>query len=426
MKQKLLTAILYIKDGKAVKSTKDFTEIGNPFELAKVYSDGGIDRIIIFDLSHDDNEHEKNILLLKEINRIVEIPVVAGGNINRLEDIKKLLYAGCRKVIINASKSGVDQLAREGMERFGKEKLILSLNDVDVLFKHKMITTCVDEVLVLNESIANSYDDMYENGYTVFVDEFNFDKCVNILDNEKVTGIVGDFLSDLNTDIMELKNRFSDAGVVMARFESELKWSDFKLNSDGLIPVIVQDYKTYEVLMMAYMNEEAFETTLRLGKMTYYSRSRKELWIKGMTSGHIQYLKSLTLDCDSDTILAKVSQVGGVACHTGAPSCFFNEIVKKDYFEKNPLKVFEFVYSTIADRKENPKHGSYTNYLFDKGVDKILKKVGEEATEIVIAAKNPDTEEIKYEICDFLYHMMVLMVEKGVTWEDISQELSLR
>lgn len=159
--------------------------------------------------------------------------------------------------------------------------------------------------------------------------------------------------------------------------------------------------------------------------MTYFSRSRQELWTKGMTSGHIQYVKSLTADCDYDTILAKVSQVGA-ACHTGNPTCFFNEIVKKEYVEKNPLKVLEDVYEIILDRKAHPKEGSYTNYLFDKGIDKILKKVGEEATEIVIAAKNPDPEEVKYEISDFLYHMMVLMAERGVTWEDITQELSQR
>ena len=136
-------------------------------------------------------------------------------------------------------------------------------------------------------------------------------------------------------------------------------------------------------------------------------------------------LKSLTADCDFDTILAKVSQVG-VACHTGAPSCFFNEIVKKEYIERNPLKVFEDVYAVIEDRKKNPKEGSYTNYLFDKGIDKILKKVGEEATEMVIAAKNPNENEVVYEMSDFLYHMMVLRAVKNVSWEDITDELSRR
>lgn len=177
--------------------------------------------------------------------------------------------------------------------------------------------------------------------------------------------------------------------------------------------------------MLAYMNEEAFQTTLSLGKMTYYSRSRNELWTKGMTSGHYQYVKSLSIDCDKDTILAKVSQIGA-ACHTGNRSCFYTDMVKEEYNEKNPLEVFENEYNLILDRKLHPKEGSYTNYLFDKGIDKILKKVGEEATEIVIAAKNPDPEEIKYEIADFLYHMMVMMVDKGITWEEVLEELSQR
>ena len=224
---------------------------------------------------------------------------------------------------------------------------------------------------------------------------------------------------------MKLKTELSRNGIKMDNFDTAISWENLKKNSDGLIPVIVQDYTTNDVLMCAYMNEEAFHATINCGKMTYYSRSRQELWMKGETSGHIQYVKELTADCDFDTILAKVSQVG-VACHTGNQSCFFNEIVKKEYIEKNPLKVFETVYNIIEDRKNNPKEGSYTNYLFDKGIDKILKKVGEECTEIVIAAKNPDPEEIKYEISDFLYHVMVLMVEKGVTWEEITQELAQR
>ena len=159
--------------------------------------------------------------------------------------------------------------------------------------------------------------------------------------------------------------------------------------------------------------------------MTYYSRSRKEQWVKGETSGHYQYVKSLTIDCDYDTLLAKVEQIGA-ACHTGNPTCFFQPVAGSDYEIKNPIKVFESVYSTIEDRKLHPKEGSYTNYLFDKGIDKILKKVGEECTELVIAAKNPNPEEIKYEMSDLLYHAMVLMVERGITWEDIIQELAQR
>ena len=207
--------------------------------------------------------------------------------------------------------------------------------------------------------------------------------------------------------------------------KSKFSFDEFKLNSDGMIRVITQDYKTNEVLMLAYMTKKSFEKTLETGKMTYFSRSRQELWTKGDTSGHYQYVKSLDIDCDKDTILAKVEQIGA-ACHTGNRTCFFKPLMKKEYDDTNPLHVFQNVYDVITDRKEHPKEGSYTNYLFDKGIDKILKKLGEEATEIVIAAKNPNPNEVKYEISDFLYHMMVLMAEKDVTWEEITTELANR
>ena len=224
---------------------------------------------------------------------------------------------------------------------------------------------------------------------------------------------------------MELKHQLKEKGIAANTYESAISWDELKKNSDGMVPVVVQDYKTQEVLMVAYMNQEAFETTVRSGRMTYFSRSRQELWVKGLTSGHFQYVKELQVDCDNDTLLAKVHQIGA-ACHTGNRSCFYRTLLKKEYDETNPLKVFEDVYGVIEDRKVHPKEGSYTNYLFDKGIDKILKKVGEEATEIIIAAKNPDPEEIKYEISDFLYHVMVLMAERGVTWEDITKELARR
>lgn len=239
-------------------------------------------------------------------------------------------------------------------------------------------------------------------------------------------GITGEIINGSMKELPALKSLCEEKGIPINTLKPKFAWADLKKNSDDLIPVIIQDYKTNEVLMMAYMNEEAYENTLRTGKMCYYSRSRQAQWLKGETSGHYQYVKSLTADCDLDTILAKVSQIG-VACHTGAYSCFFNEIVKKDYEDvSNPLKVFEDVFAVINDRKIHPKEGSYTNYLFSKGVDKILKKLGEEATEIVIAAKNPNPNEIKYEISDFLYHMMVLMAEKDITWEEITTELANR
>ena len=153
---------------------------------------------------------------------------------------------------------------------------------------------------------------------------------------------------------------------------------ELKFDEKGLIPAIVQDHYTKEVLTLAYMNAETLALTIAEGRTVFWSRSRQELWTKGMTSGHLQYVKSLSIDCDNDTILAKVSQIGA-ACHTGNHTCFYREMVKKEYHDANPLKVFEHVYGVIQDRKEHPKEGSYTNYLFDKGIDKILKKVGEES-----------------------------------------------
>ena len=426
MEHKNIVATIYIKDGMAVKSPTELEEKKDVLELASVYDDSGIDKIICYDLSTDDEEHEKNILAIREINRNVQVKTAGGGNIKRLEDVKKLLYAGCVEVILNGSKPETIDLIKEASARFGAQKMLVSLSTVDFLFKTKdFLPSNIHELLIMNTTLLEGLENITEIPYIAQVDEYNLDKVLKVLKSDQIRGISGQFINDTNFNIMQMKSELSDNGIKMDNFEPKLNWSDLKPNSEGLVPTVIQDFQTGEVLMLAYMNEESFNTTIRTGKMTYYSRSRQALWVKGETSGHFQFVKSLTADCDFDTILAKVSQVG-VACHTGAPSCFFNEIVKKEYIERNPLKVFEDVYSVIADRKKNPKEGSYTNYLFDKGLDKILKKVGEEATEIVIAAKNPDSEETKYEISDFLYHMMVLMVEKGVTWEDITSELAQR
>ena len=426
MEHKNIVATIYLKDGVAVKDRNNFEPYDNVIELAKLYNDSGVDKIIIFDLSTTDEEHEKNIHTIKNINRNVEIKVCAGGNINRMEDIKKLIYAGCLQVILNGSKAESMELAAEASGRFGKDRILVSVENVNFIFKHQdQMMDTFHELLVLNKDVLDAIEGMTDVPYVVHLKEAKQEELIAVLSRQNVRGIAGPFINDPKTDIMKLKSFLSESGIKMDNFEPALHWGDLKKNSDGMVPVIVQDYRTDEVLMLAYMNEEAFHTTLHIGKMTYYSRSRQELWTKGLTSGHIQYVKSLTADCDYDTILAKVSQVGA-ACHTGNRSCFFNEIVKKEYVEKNPQKVLEDVYKIILDRKAHPKVGSYTNYLFDRGMDKILKKVGEENTEVIIAAKNTDTDALKYEISDYIYHLMVLMSEKGITWEHIAQELSQR
>lgn len=426
MERKILAATIYLKEGVPVTSPDDLSPAGELKFLAKAYNDGGIDKIFVFDLSSSDEEHDKNIGAIRELNRLVEIPTCGGGHVKRLEDIKKLLYAGCKQILINGSKPYCFELIDEASARFGNEKILVSVKNIDFVFKHRdVIKEKVHEMLVMNTAILDSIENLTDTQYVALCEDKSIDAIQNVLQREHSRGIYGTFLNNVSINVMELKSTLTAHGIKMDNFEPAFKWSDFKLNSDGLIPVIAQDYRTGEVLMLAYMNEEAYAKTIMTGKMTYYSRSRKELWMKGFTSGHIQYVKSLTADCDHDTILAKVSQIGA-ACHTGNYSCFHNEIVHKEYMERNPLKVFEEEYAVILDRKEHPKEGSYTNYLFDKGLDKILKKLGEEAAEIIIAAKNPDPEETKYEAADFLYHLMVLMVEKGLNWEDVTRELSQR
>ena len=203
--------------------------------------------------------------------------------------------------------------------------------------------------------------------------------------------------------------------------EGIIDLNEIKFDENGLVPVVVQSIETNEVLMLAYMNKEALELTIQERVATYYSRSRKTLWKKGETSGHYQYVKSLSYDCDGDSILLKVVQEG-VACHTNKMSCFFNEVISSDEVQKNSY-LLEELYATIEERKNNPVEGSYTNYLFTKGLDKILKKVGEETAEVIIASKNRSSSEMILEISDLVYHTLVLMVNEGVKLQSIEEEL---
>lgn len=193
-----------------------------------------------------------------------------------------------------------------------------------------------------------------------------------------------------------------------------------KFDDQGLVPVIVQDAETNEVLTLAYMNQESYELTLKDQLMTFYSRSRKELWRKGETSGNYQHLVSLKLDCDQDALVAKVKK-DGPACHTGAESCF-NETL----FGEDAQATIDTLYKLVKGRKEAPQEGSYTSYLFEKGVEKILKKVGEESTEVVIGAMKEDRSETVYEISDLAYHVLVLIVEMGIDLAEVRQELANR
>ena len=196
--------------------------------------------------------------------------------------------------------------------------------------------------------------------------------------------------------------------------------SKIRFDDKGLVPAIAQDAVTGQVLMQAYMNREALEKTLETRQATYFSRSRQVLWRKGEISGHTQRVVAMACDCDGDALLLQVIQTGP-ACHTGQRSCFFNALMEGE--RPATSQVLEEVYTVIADRDENPKEGSYTNYLLKKGVEKIAKKVGEEAAETIIAAIKGDGGELRYEAADLLYHLMVLLYNQGVAPGEVWQEL---
>jgi len=196
-----------------------------------------------------------------------------------------------------------------------------------------------------------------------------------------------------------------------------------KFDEKGLIPAIVVDSSTKKVLTLAYMNQESLKISMERGLTCFWSRSRNELWLKGETSGNYQHIVSITADCDGDALIVEVNKEGP-ACHLGTDSCFTNEIYTNP--EENPGFTLDGLYSLIAGRKTEKKEGSYTTYLFEKGLDKILKKVGEESTEVIIAAKAEDRRDTIYEIADLCYHVMVLMVESGISNEDIMTELASR
>ncbi|WP_081846636.1 bifunctional phosphoribosyl-AMP cyclohydrolase/phosphoribosyl-ATP diphosphatase HisIE [Butyrivibrio sp. AE3004] len=425
MLKKFVTCI-YLLHGNAVKSLENADVISDtPVLLAEKYDNDDCDAIIIYDMSNGDAEHEESLDIIKDICGKVSCDVYGAGNVKRMEDIKKLLYAGCKKACLNFSKQENIDILQEVSEKFGKDKICICFTETDKISAYEdNICKYSDELILLNSSEIKKTPDI--NMPTILnLPDLSLDKMIGLLSQSNVSGLSGNAINVNSSEIRNMKNICAENNLAVSRMLPQYKWEDLKKNSEGMVPVVVQDFRTDEVLMVAYFNEESYYKTIETGKMTYFSRSRNTLWLKGETSGHFQYVKKLTADCDMDTILAKVKQIGA-ACHTGNYTCFFNDIAGKKYAEKNPQKVLDSVFSVISDRKINPREGSYTNYLFEKGLDKILKKVGEESTEMVIAAKNENSNELIYEMADFLYHMMVLMAEKGISWEEITDELARR
>ena len=301
--QKKIVVHMYLKNGKAVTGFdgKELLEDGDVMNIAQHYSNNGADELLIFDLSEDDADHEQSLNLIRQISRVIDIPMSGGGHIRNLEDVKKLLYAGCQQVFLNYAKAANIDLTEEVSRRFGKDKIAICTDSFAQLQANKAkvneYTSPVN--LLCDEVDVRTTARLVEVPVLPVSTRADRHGLLKLLMLDNICGVCGDAFSDLNEDLMAAKLEAKKHGVEINTFESSMNWSELKLNSDGMIPVVVQDYKNLEVLMVAYMNREAFEKTVESGKMTYWSRSRSELWQKGATSGHVQYVKQLSIDCDN-------------------------------------------------------------------------------------------------------------------------------
>lgn len=419
MDRKNLFATLYLKNGEAVFSPEDYQIIGSAQEIVKLYNDSGIDKIILFDLSEQKDEHILNIHKIKELIRMIEVPVYGTGNLHQVEDIRNLLFAGCQKVILDSSQPDFNQLLEDSYKRFGKDKLTASLKKVDALFKQRInLETKIEELFIYDETIIDAVENLTMMPFIPIIASNQIDDYIKFLKMPNVTGIGGPLTDATATDIMLMKNQINEQHIQINHLETSVLWEDFQLDTDGLMPVITQDYISSEVINFGYMNQYAFEQSIKFGRMTYYNKESGELSMFGFEEAQYQYIKSFTLDCHRQTLLAKISQFGN--------NCFPEEILKKDFLEKNTIKVFENLYDKMIEQRIKPIESSYISHLVSKGEDEVLKKCGEMIVDLMIAAKNGNSEAIRSDLTDLIYHLMVLMTEHDLKWQDVTNELIQR
>lgn len=340
-----------MKDGKCVRLKQgEFDDVtvysDEPYKIAEYFEKSGASFIHLVDLDGALEGRAVNEETIKKVVNSVSIPCELGGGIRSLEDIERTLSYGIYRVIIGTKAVKEPEFVKAAIERFGAEHIVVGVDAKNGMvathgWEQVSDTTALSLCLKMKEFGVQTivYTDISKDGMlqgpNVEMTRELTEKtglniiasggvsCMEDLENLANAGIKG---SIIGKAIYEKRVDIEEACKKFEKKISEIPFSEFKLNSDGMIPAIVQDYKTGEVLMLAYMNEEAYNMTVSTGKMTYFSRSRNELWVKGLTSGHFQYVKSLSLDCDNDTILAKVEQVGA-ACHTGSYSCFFKKLI---------------------------------------------------------------------------------------------------
>ena len=472
MLAKRIIACLDVRNGRVVKGTKftDIKDVDSPEKLAKFYSDNSVDELVFYDITASNEERKTSLEFVERVARVINIPFSAGGGVSTIEDFKYILRKGADKVSVNSAAVKNPQLIREASMAFGSQCVVLSMDvkkngqgSWSVYVKGGREKTELDAIewaitaaeLGAGEIVVNSIDeDGMKNGYDLellrritsvvnipVIASGGAGKKEHFLDAIQNAGVDGVLAASVfhfgDIKVPELKRYLKENGAEIRMPEAApqklesitTEDSDIimiSFDKDGLVPCICQDAKTGAVLMLAYMNEQSLRLTLEKKRAVYYSRSRSELWEKGATSGNTQKVRAIYYDCDADALLIKVEQTGN-ACHTGEYSCFFNAVFDDlGVSADSGSSVFGELYATVIGRKNDPSEGSYTNYLFDKGLDKILKKVGEEAAETIIAAKNQDRQELIGETGDLIYHLTVMLAEKGISMDEIEQELKSR
>ena len=404
---------LDVKDGRVVKGTnfEGLRDMADPVEMARFYNESGADELVFYDITASAEGRNLFTDILRRVAGEIFIPLTVGGGIRTLEDFDRVLKCGADKVSVNSGAIADPAIIGAAAKKYGDQCVVLSIT---------------------GERAHHRQRRRRENGGL----------CPALHPPRHRCGAGGVHLPHpaggyQGAEALSAGARRGDADLTERpvpdgkRSPSRPRAAyprkgdstmDLKFDANGLIPAIVQDHYTKEVLTLAYMNAESVTITIDEGRTSFFSRSRQQLWRKGETSGNVQHVVSITADCDKDALVVEVVK-DGPACHTGAESCFFRPV----YLSKE-LKAFSYegLYRLIQGRKTDPKEGSYTTYLFEKGLDKILKKVGEECTEVIIGGRKEDREETIYEIADLTYHVMVLMVQMGITLEDVTAELEKR
>lgn len=456
MSMKRIIPCLDVDKGRVVKGKQfqDIQDVAGPITLAKQYNASGADELTFYDITATSENRSIFLGVVKQIAAEISIPFTVGGGIRTVKEMREVLHAGADKVSINSAAVQDPLLIKQAASEFGSQCVVLSIDAKKTGVTNWEVYTNggqnhtgwsvtewakKGEQLGAGEIVLNAIDkDGEKNGYDLDLVEAvvnnvnipviasggagNMEHFREVLQPGRADGALGASVFHYGEiQMSELKAMLANSGIAVRKGEF-MNAETLQFNQDGLIPAIIQDASDGRVLTLAYMNRAALDKTLETGETWLFSRSRQTLWHKGETSGNTQSVKHIKYDCDQDALLLQVEPYGP-ACHTGEGTCFHHTLYGTAAYEPD---VMTQLVDNIHKRRVSPVEEAYTSYLFREGIDKILKKVGEETSEVIIGAKNNDHQEVTWEIADLTYHMLVLMEVLGVSIADIKKELYRR